>query len=269
MLDLDMFIRWGQAMQRGEYIGLYPLPFAWIWAALSALPYPVLVFGVLLTSLVLLVVLFRRRALFCMWYAPFVVTIAFGQLTMIWLGLLRLNRWWSWLLLTLKPHWLLFALPSIIAAPRQEQKRFIFSAMALYGLTLFVRPQWPDEWFGALAAEGRVNGDSFSLWGVPVLALAAGLVFLLLRRLPWLTLVTAFNPLVRSYDYMVLADKPNLSLITVSWIALLLNRSTNTLWPYGLIGLWYGIDEWRTNRNTEAKQTTSRRWTRSPGKRTA
>ena len=92
MLDLDMFIRWGQAMQRGEYIGLYPLPFAWIWAALSALPYPVLVFGVLLISLVLLIVLFRRRALFWMWYAPFIVTIGFGQLTMVWLGLLRLNR---------------------------------------------------------------------------------------------------------------------------------------------------------------------------------
>jgi len=264
-----MFIRWGQAMQRGEYIGLYPLPFAWIWSALSALPYAVLVFGVLLISLILLVVLFRRRALFWMWYAPFVVTIGFGQLTMVWLGLLRLNRWWSWLLLTLKPHWLLFALPGIVAAPRQEQRRFAFSAAVLYGLTLLIRPQWPVEWFGALVTEGRVNDDSFSLWGMPLLALVVGLLFLLLRRLPWLTLTTAFNPLVRSYDYMVLVDKPRLSLIIISWVALLLNRSLNMLWPYGLIGLWYGIDEWRTNRNTEAKQTTSRRWTRSPSKRTA
>ncbi len=178
--DLQAFLDSGRALLRGQYISFYPLPAVVIFALFALLPVPVLLALVLGGSVVLLVVMFKRRALAWIFFAPVLQTFALGQLTLGWLWLLRSASPLSLALLTLKPQLAILALPLLIRK-RELWKPFAGWMAVIYVPVTLIRPTWPIEWYWQITGD-RLSSTSSSLWEVPILA-AAFLLFVLVIHL--------------------------------------------------------------------------------------
>ena len=232
------FYRYGLALRSGEYIAPYPLPAVWGLALVSLAPPLVGLIGLSLLSVVILVYLFRREALLWLWYIPILETFAQGQLSMLWLWLLQRGSAWGYALLTLKPHLFPLALPAL-AARRDLWRPFALWCVALYAPAFVLRPAWLSEWTARVFSghDGRITaGTTSSLWSVPILALAVAIVLIVARRVEWRTIFTAYNPIIRAYDYTLIAGM-SCWLIPLSWGAFGLTQMTQAAWPMALVGV--------------------------------
>ena len=246
--DLQAFYDSGHALLGGQYVSLYPLPIVVLFALLSLLPMPLLLALVLGSSIVILVIMFKRRALLWLFFAPILQTFALGQLTIIWLWLLRRASAWSLALLTLKPQLAILALPLLIRR-HALWKPFAMWMAVLYVPVTLIRPSWPIEWIAQIN-DGRLNGTSSSLWPVPVLVLGLALfiVWTYRRRKHrgvtlgasgvnlWPSLATTLNPAIRAYDYAMLTGM-SLWLIPLSWIGVAGMWLTGSAWPMAIVGV--------------------------------
>ena len=258
--DLQAFVDSGNALLNGQYISQYPLPAVIIFALFALLPAPALLAFVLGSSVVLLVSMFKRRALAWIFFAPVLQTLALGQLTIFWLWLLRRASPLSLALLTLKPQLAILALP-LLARRRELWRPFALWMAVIYVPTTLLRPSWPIEWIQQIN-DGRLNGTSSSLWTVPVLALGFALFVVwtyrkTLRRVKpvrialgavgrsaWPSLATVLNPAIRAYDYAMLTGlslypekRGMLWLIPLSWIAVAAMWLTESAWPMAIVGV--------------------------------
>lgn len=235
MGDLDDFIRFGQALLNGTYLPRYPLPTQGFFVVLALLSRPVDIALIVGLSFLALLHIFKRRApLWCM-YAPILQGLVTGNLDVLALWLLVRASPVSLALLTLKPQLFLFALPVLI------QRREIWKPFALWTALLWIPPTliYP-QWIGQFitgASDGRIEGGtSASLWPVPLLALALIVFMLIARRVEWCVIVSSLNPLLRSYDYTMLAGA-SLWLIPASWLCVWLMWQVYAAWPMALLGV--------------------------------
>ena len=125
-----------------------------------------------------------------MFFVPVLQTLFLGQLDVFFWLIYRSKRPALWALLSLKPQFLLPALPHIFASKRNLGE-FLAALAVLHVPFLIIRPAWPTEWIGFLVGYGqnrftRVPAATASgailqsLWIVPFAAAILALV--LLRR---------------------------------------------------------------------------------------
>ncbi len=168
-IDYQTFMSIGERLRRGEEIygnnSFYPLPFVMVFAAFSALPYPVSVF--LWLALPLVAALFAtRHPLAALLYAPLFSHVTGGQSALF--GLIALWGYRSrrdpdnaaggfWLAFALlKPQ--LSIIPLVFAGwgwarvllherrvPRQAWA-WLFTGAALYLPSFLIIPDWPLRW---------------------------------------------------------------------------------------------------------------------------
>lgn len=236
--DLQSFYDSGHALLSGQYVSFYPLPIVVLFALLSLLPMPLLLALLLASSVMILVAMFKRRALLWLFFAPILQTFALGQLTIIWLWLLRHASAWSLALLTLKPQLAILALPLLIHK-RALWKPFAAWMVLLYVPVTLIRPSWPVEWIMQIN-DGRLNGTSASLRSAPLLAIMFGILALLVYRrmggVSWPSLATVLNPAIHAYDYGILTGM-SLWLIPLSWIGVAGMWLTGSAWPMAIVGV--------------------------------
>lgn len=235
MGDLDDFIRFGTALLNGTYLPRYPLPTQGIFVVLALLPRPIDIALIVAGSLLALLHIFKRRApLWCM-YAPILQGLVTGNLDVLALWLMVRASPVSLALLTLKPQLFLFALP-VLLRRREMLKPFVLWCALLWGLPTLIYPQWIGQFISG-ASDGRIEGGtSASLWPVPLLALALIAFMLIARRFDWRVIVSSLNPLLRPYDYTMLAGA-SLWLIPLSWLCVWLMWQVYAAWPMALVSL--------------------------------
>ena len=255
--DTFTLMREGQAWIEGRYEGLYPLPFVMVMSILARLRVEVVIIGVLVASVILCVVLLKREALLWIMYLPILETLALGQLSIIWLFLMRVGTGLSFALMTLKPQLFFFAIP-VLAARREMWRPFGMWCGALYFPALVVRPTWPVEWLQHIFDDSRITGGtSASLWPVPILAFVFASVLLLTRRYSWRSIFTSFNPVLRPYDYTIWAGS-NRWLIPLSWVLGLTMAGVQAAWPMAFVGIAatlldkHRIESWQRVRSPQA-----------------
>lgn len=235
MGDLDDFIRFGESLISGTYIPRYPLPMQGIFVVLALLPRPVDIALIIGLSLFALLNIFKRRTPLWIMYAPILQCLATGNLDVLALWLMLRASPVSLALLTLKPQLFLFALPSLIQR-REMWRPFIAWCALLWGLPTLLRPQWIGEFIGG-ASDGRIeSGTSASLWPVPLLALMLIVYLIIARRFVWRVIASSLNPLLRAYDYTMLAGA-SLWLIPASWLCVWLMWQVCAAWPMALLGV--------------------------------
>lgn len=235
MGDLDDFIRYGLSLLNGSYTPRYPLPTQGIFVGLALLPRPVDIALIVIGSLLALLHIFRRRAPLWAAYAPILQGLVTGNLDVLALWLMMRASPVSLALLTLKPQLFLFALPLLIQR-REMWKPFALWCLLLWGLPTLLYPQWIGQFIGG-ASDGRIeHGTSSSLWPVPLLALALIVFMFITRRFDWRVIVSSLNPLLRSYDYTMLAGA-SLLLIPASWLCVWLMWQVSAAWPMALVSL--------------------------------
>jgi hypothetical protein len=238
--DLQSFIESGEAWQQGIYASLYPLPFVMAWSLLARLPFPILAAMIVGLSVVVLVTLFKRRALLWIGYVPILESLATGQLSLVWLWLLTRSTPLTLALLTLKPHLFPLAIPALIGKP-EIRKPFAAWCIAIYLPAFIARPAWPAEWLSKVFGDGRVTGGtSASLWPVAWLVPIVAVGLWLVHRLNWRTICTSFNPAMRAYDYTMLAGS-SAWLIPASWLALAGMWAASAAWPMAGLGIVYAF----------------------------
>lgn len=232
--DLDDLLKYGQLFLSGTYFPRYPLPALGTFAVLSFLPRPVAIALIISLSLLALLHLFKRRAALWIFYAPILQTLAFGNVDVLCLWLLVRASPVSLALLTLKPQLFLFALP-VLFKRRELWKPFALWVALLWGLPTLIYPQWIGMFLRG-SNDGRLeHGTSASLWPVPVLAVALIIAMLVLRRFDWRVIASSLNPLLRAYDYTMLAGA-SIWLVPLSWLCIALMWQVSAAWPMALLG---------------------------------
>lgn len=233
--DLDDFIRFGESLLHGAYLPRYPLPMQGFFVVLALLPRPVDFALIVVLSILALLNIFKRRAPLWIAYAPILQGLVTGNLDVLALWLLVRASPVSLALLTLKPQLFLFALPVLIRR-RELWRPFALWTMLLWGLPTLLYPQWIGQFIRG-ASDGRVEqGTSSSLWPVPLLALALIVFMLTVQRYPWRVIVSSLNPLLRAYDYTMIAGA-SLWLIPASWLCVWLMWQVYAAWPMALLGV--------------------------------
>lgn len=234
MGDLDDFLKYGQQLLSGTYNPRYPLPMQGVFVFLSLLPRPVVIALVVGLSLLCLLHLFKRRALLWIFYAPILQCLALGNLDVIALWIMVRASPVSLALLTLKPQLFLFALPTLYHR-RELWKPFIGWCALLWGIPTLIYPQWVGQ-FIAGGDDRIVAGTSASLWPVPFAALLLIFYMAVSHRWQWRVIVSSLNPLLRSYDYTMLAGA-SAWLVPVSWLCVWLMWRVVAAWPMSLVGV--------------------------------
>lgn len=232
--DLIDLFKYGQLLLQGQYFPRYPLPAVGLFALLSLIPIQLAFVLILCLSLVALVSLFKRRAVLWAMFAPITQCLIQGQVDVLCFWLMMHASPVSLALLTLKPQLFIFALP-VLLKRREMWKPFIAWCLLLWGAPTLIYPQWIGQWLAG-ANDGRLQGTSASLWPVPLLALALIVFMLITRRYPWRVIVSSLNPLLRPYDYTMLAGQ-SLLLIPASWLCVWLMWRVYAAWPMALISI--------------------------------
>lgn len=231
--DLIDLYKYGQMLLHGVYFPRYPLPSVGFLALLSLIPIQVAYIIIVALSLLALVHLFKRRAVLWAMFAPIGQCLIQGQVDVLCLWLLLRASPVSLALLTLKPQLFLFALPVLIKR-RELWKPFALWVALLWGVPTLVYPQWVGQWISG-ANDGRLQGTSASLWPVPLLALALIIYMVIARRWQWRVIVSSLNPLLRAYDYTMLAGL-SVWLVPLSWLCVALMWQVAAAWPMALLG---------------------------------
>ena len=232
--DLIDLFKYGQMLLHGEYFPRYPLPAVGLFALLSLIPIQVAYILIVALSLLALVNLFKRRAVWCALYAPIGQCLIQGQVDVLCLWMLLRASPVSLALLTLKPQLFLFALP-VLLKRRELWKPFVLWTVLLWGVPTLIYPQWIGQWLAG-SNDGRLNGTSSSLWPVPMFALALIVYMVITRRYDWRVIASSLNPLLRAYDYTMLAGA-SLWLIPLSWLCVVLMWQIGAAWPMALVSL--------------------------------
>lgn len=232
--DLIDLFRYGQALLHGSYIPRYPLPAVGLFAIISLIPLQAAYALIVMLSLLALVHLFKRRAVLWAIYAPIGQCLIQGQVDVLCLWLMLRASPVSLALLTLKPQLFIFALPTLLIH-RQLWRPFAVWCALLWGVPTLLYPQWIGQWLSG-ANDGRLQGTSSSLWPVPLLALAVIIFMLITRRFDWRVIASSLNPLMRAYDYALLAGS-SLWLIPLSWLCVAYMWQIGAAWPMELVSL--------------------------------
>jgi hypothetical protein len=239
--DLIDLFKYGQMLLHGEYFPRYPLPAVGLFALLSLIPIQIAYLLIVGLSIVILVSLFQRRSILWACFAPISQCLVQGQIDVLCLWLLMRASPVSLALLTLKPQLFVFALPTLLKR-RELWKPFALWCLLLWGVPTLVYPQWIGLWLGG-ANDGRLQGTSSSLWPVPLLAFAL-IVYMVLSRRPalsfrgfdWRVIASSLNPLLRSYDYTMLAGS-SVWLVPLSWACVWIMWQIGAAWPMALVSL--------------------------------
>jgi len=241
--DFAVIHRWAGLIWQGTYTGQYPYPLIVLLSPISLVPVDAAAVGWLFLMIVALVIALKRDALYWVFYIPLLQTLFLGQLDVFFWLVYRSKRPALWALLSLKPQFLLPALPRILASKRNLGE-FLAASAVLHVPFLLHRPSWPAEWVQFLTAYGqnrltRVPASTasgailLSAWIIPF---AAALVVLFLLRPKNLEhLLFLANPALMPYDYSLLAGGISRIMIPLSWLALWAAWQARAGWPYALL----------------------------------
>lgn len=241
--DYAAFMDIGDALWRGQYTGLYPLPAVGLFALWSLIPRGLgLVLWSALSALALVAVL-KRKALMWIFFMPILQVFALGQMDIWYLWLASLKRPIAWALMTLKPQLFLFALPALIA-DRAAWRPFMLWCAALYLPVTIIRPTWIVVWLHAMDDGRVIEHSSMTLLYAPVTAIFAMLMILALTKsLDYGRVIASFNPFLRQYDLTMLAGCVTAWAIPLSWLTYLMSNKLLLPWPVALLGLLPGKKE--------------------------
>jgi hypothetical protein len=237
----------------------YPLPVAYFFALLAALPRQVAFWVWLALNLVLLGWLVRRRAVAWALYFPLLHLFSSGQVDLVlWVLGFRLRTGWRSALaaavITLKPQVAFIMLPWTLWRWLREDRRtltiWVGMVLVLWGGVLPLDPTWPQRWWAAappLSALSR--GNAPGLWSLerlfpgtwPALLVLAVIVFVwgLFQPRPvgWAA-ATLASPSGLFYDLLVLMETaPPWLLVPISWVAVGLSLWWRMLFPWLLVPL--------------------------------
>lgn len=241
--DFAVIHRWAGLIWQGQYSGQYPYPLMVLLAPIGLAPVDAAAVVWLLLMFVALVLSLKRETFYWIFFVPLLQTLFLGQLDVfLWL-VYRSNRPALWALLSLKPQFLLPALPRIFASKRNLGE-FLAAAAALHVPFLLIRPSWPVEWIQFLSGYGqnrltRVPSSTasasiiLSAWIIPFAAAVITLFFL--RRKNLEHLLFAANPALLPYDYSLLTGSISKVMIPLSWLALWAAWQVRAGWPYALV----------------------------------
>jgi hypothetical protein len=230
--DLIILYKSGAQLWGGQYLGLYPLPANGFFALLSLVPFDVAGWLLLSVSILALVATLKREAVLWVMYYPILANLWLGQVDLIALWLLRHASPVSLALLTLKPHLFLLAIPTLWK-DRKLWKPFLFWVGVLYVPITIVRPGWVMEWLTHMN-DGRQVAGYVSLLQVPLLAFLVLACLSVTKKLTLKRVFWSFNPVLRWYDFTMLAGGSKW-LIPVSWVLSLL--ASGKPWLVSLLGL--------------------------------
>ena len=235
MSDFNQFYQWGQELWLGKYTAIYPLPIVGLFGLFSITPQWVSA-GILSgCSLILFILLFKRKSLLWVLYIPILQVLVSGQLDLLFLALYKLETPLSLALMTLKPQLFVFALPNLICKPLKFWRKFILWCIVLYLPVTLARPTWVVEWLHNMD-DGRLS----SMNGATLLAFPASLVLLaiipVLKNAKLQPFLLSLNPGLRGYDYTLLSGT-SLWLIPASWILQGVCNSIGAGWPLAILGV--------------------------------
>ena len=235
--DALAFYDTGRALWAGEYIGLYPFPLTVMVAGVSVFPFEVLVGIILMSSLITLVVCFKRRALLWILFMPVLQTLAIGNLDVIAMGLLMFGNPFTLAFLTLKPQLFIFAIP-LLLKNKLWWKPFSIMVGIIWGIPTLFRPLWIFEWLPRILGEERLADNSSSAI-LPIGFLVSLVIIALLLVIHSDKLRGAsmgIFPALRPYDFTLLAGG-SLWLIPLSWLAFVAMIQFSAAWPMGWVGV--------------------------------
>lgn len=262
----DFWIFWqtGRAENPYSVAGAnYPPPMMIIQRPIGLLPGSVAFIVWTLFNLILLVAMFKRKALLYIFFMPTMFDIVPGQndLLFLWFSTFLKKQDWkailAGVLITLKPQMALLLLPWHLL--RWEWKtRFAWAAgvVGLWGYYFLVRPEWYFQWVGV--AQSWVNKENsatpslFSLvpfWLAVVLAL--GIFLFAWFRLDEKTNLAAAvfaMPYGKTYDQILLLRSDSLVwwMIPLSWAGLFISLRLNHPWPQAVVtGIIFAVALWR------------------------
>jgi hypothetical protein len=241
--DFAVIYRWAGLAWKGIYVGQYPYPLMALLAPISLAPVDIAAVVCLGLMTLALVFSLKREALYWVFFVPVLQTLFLGQLDVFFWLIYRSNRPAVWALLSLKPQFLLPALPRILASKRNLAE-FLAALAVLHVPFLLIRPSWPVEWIGFLSGYGqnrltRVPAATASgailqsAWILPFAA--AILALILLRRKNLEHALFLANPGLMPYDYALLTGGISKIVIPLSWLALWAAWQARAGWPYSLM----------------------------------
>jgi hypothetical protein len=241
--DFAVIHRWAGLAWKGLYAAQYPYPLIALLSPISLVPVDIAAVVCLCLMVVALVVALKRQALYWVFFVPVLQTLFLGQLDVFFWLIYRSKRPALWALLSLKPQFLLPALPRILDSKRNLGE-FLAALAVLHVPFLIIRPSWPAEWIGFLIGYGqnrltRVPAATASgaiLQSGWILPFAAAIVALvLLRRKNTEHALFLVNPALMPYDYSLLTGDISKIVIPLSWLALGAAWQARAGWPYSLM----------------------------------
>jgi hypothetical protein len=241
--DFAVIHRWAGLIWQGQYSGQYPYPLMVLLAPIALVPVDAAAAVWLALMILALVLSLKRDALYWIFFVPLLQTLFLGQLDVFFWLVYRSQRPAVWALLSLKPQFLLPALPRIFASKRNLGE-FLAASAALHVPFLLIRPSWPAEWMQFLAGWGqnrltRVPSSTasgsiiLSAWIVPFAA--ALIILFVLRKKNIDHLLFLANPALLPYDYSLLTAGVAKIMIPLSWLALWAAWQVRAGWPYAVL----------------------------------
>lgn len=266
MAGYDFGILWqaGRAVWLGQdpyQVGgfFYPLPVAYFFAILAALPRQTAFWVWLAFNLALLGWTLRKRAVAWAFYFPLLHLFSSGQVDLVlWALGSRLSFGWQSALaaavITLKPQTAFIMLPWTLWRWLREDRRTLAMwggmVAVLWGGLLLLDPAWPLRWHAAIPSLGTsARGNAPGLWSLerhvpeawPALLAFAAAVFIwgLFQSRPvgWAAAALA-NPSGLFYTLLALMDTaPPWLLVPLSWIAVGLSLWWRVFTPWLIVPL--------------------------------
>lgn len=260
--DFGIFWRAGRAVCMGQdpyaVAGFfYPLPAAYLFAVLAAVPQPVAYWAWLAFNLGLLVIKLRNRLAGWALYFPLLHFFSSGQVSvLLWVLATSLTSGplsaAAAAVITLKPQVAFIVLPWTLWHWFRGDKKTLVTwlglTVALWSVPLLVDPTWPIRWTAAaphldLATRGNTPG----LWSLepivprltPFIVVVSAVLFawgtLQERPIAWATAALA-NPAGLFYTLTNLMDTaPAWLIVPASWIAVGLSLAFHSFAPWMLL----------------------------------
>lgn len=273
--DFWTFWQTGRAAEPYSVTGaIYPPPMMVILRPIGLLPGSVAFIVWTLFNLILLVAMFKRKALLYIFFMPTMFNIGPGQIDILFLWFSTFLKKQDWkailagVLITLKPQVALVLLPWHLL--RWEWKtRLAWGAgvVGLWGYYYLVRPDWYAQWLGTATGtiqyEASATPSLFSL--LPfwlAILVAGGTFFFAWFRLDEKTALAAgvfAMPFGKTYDaVLLLRSEIPWWIIPLSWAGLFVSLRLNHPWPQAVVtGIIFAVALWRFYHRTERAENGS------------
>ncbi len=256
----------GSPYSQWDFNGPYPLAIFFIPFAL--LPEQIAYWLFTFLQVGLLAKIMKKRLLWALLFFPVLFTLFVGQVDLLLAQMALIGAPWTLGIIALvKPQVAFVIAPwALRKLPLREWWKPALPALALLGLSLFLRPTWITEWRAGSPGMGFYTLHASNIyWLIPVkaelarawasvlcalLVLPAG--FLLSQQSASWSLLQLFAPLTNIYSPAVLFQWVGPWEVLLSWLAMVIAGGIHQGGPYFVIGLLLLAKSYQQYRSSKA-----------------